>query len=221
MPDAGLLLLVLWKLNIYVAPVRVVDLSRDETINAALQTLSLYGAIYLVPDKAADPAADDPEAAAASGAHTLVVIDLDANAPSARAESPTHDYVAWSVEAGFGALQTGAWAAHDEFGASIVAQPEKASLMLETILCRILSLALSRADGPECVLTAGGEFEVDFKRLQLKSAQPEENSPEKSRKSAVRHSASAVAGKAGPLFRATYSSKKLLSAVTEDASLKA
>ena len=56
-------------------------------------------------------------------------------------------------------------------GSSVVAKPANSALMLETILCRVLSLALSDgAHGDECVLTAGGRFHVDHHKLQMDSA---------------------------------------------------
>ena len=162
MPDAGLLLLVLRKLHVIDAPVRVINLSSDDTISGALGTLETHGVVTMVSGVAASYSR-------ILDSRTLLVLDLDTNKPTSLAPMTTQDYVAWSASEGFGRLTSGGWAdAHPPLGASIVAQPQASRLMLETILCRILSLALS--DGPECILSAGGRFEVDAEKLHVGAA---------------------------------------------------
>ena len=59
-------------------------------------------------------------------------------------------FVAWSPTEGFNRILSDSWVEEDLVPKeSIVAKPKHASLMLEAVLCRILSLALSPAGGPE------------------------------------------------------------------------
>jgi len=171
LPDAGLLLLVLRKLHI--TPERgvtVLDLSSDATISRALSTLANHGAIHLVSSTC------PPDA------ELLVVVDMDAHdappplltARLADGGAASVHYVAWSPAMGFGKVAASAWstvALGESMSQSIVAKPSRSSIMLETVLCRILSSVLSDPAKPECVLTAGGRFEVDYDELHAGGAE--------------------------------------------------
>jgi hypothetical protein len=141
--------------------VNVLDLSADPEISHALETLATHNAVQLV--RADGVPADGT---------LLVVVNMDAydSAPPsltqrlARTAAGRVHFIAWSVEQGFEKIATCGWSA-EELAGSIVAWPPCSAMMLETILCKILSITLSSPDH-ECVLTAGGRFRVDHTALQ-------------------------------------------------------
>ena len=179
MPDAGLLLLVLRRLKILREPVRVLNLSGDDHIRAALATLAEHSVIELVTELR-------PEEL------LLVVLDLDLHAtvpPSLALRMQAADaapvkFVAWSVKLEIEKLKQSEWVKGAciyskkvehlhrlvTVDQTIVAEPEQPAEMLEAVLCRILALSLSAEDpgAKECVLTAGGAFQVQPKELSNK-----------------------------------------------------
>ena len=224
MPDAGLLLLVLFKLEVLQSKVKVLDLSAGESrqgcnssaddgpcetaVSAALRVLERHGVIELIEvvDGAAAgeasvpclPGVSKPAGDAGLGgddADLLVVVDLDEclKPPSALARlvfehGGRSNFIAWSVAYGFGCLEKQAALFADDpslqwknpaYGVTgtLVARPETADLMVETVLCRILTLALSHGGGAQCaetlVLTPGDQFEAGFERLQFAGPQKE------------------------------------------------
>jgi len=178
LPDAGLLLLVLYKMGVLKQPVPVLDLSFDDAFTSGMELLQQHGVVRLVGHR---PKADSAgaheltEALAANGAPLLVFLDMDScDAPPAgfSASGRKVQYVAWSVEQGFGKLESSSWS---EVGSTLVAKPERASQMLEAALCRILATSLSSDDGVETELIAGGSFEVDFNTLSVHEHEHDHN----------------------------------------------
>lgn len=114
----------------------------------------------------------------------LVLVDLDrhhAPPPALQAlttSSDGHDatlnleYIAWSSERGYSKLDSVDRQWKDHIDHTQVAQPRKAGLMLEAILCRILKIALSGGlnRNEECVLTAGGPFATHASELMYKES---------------------------------------------------
>ena len=167
LPDAGLLLVVLCKIGVLSEPLPLLDLSDDPEISAALDQLVHHGVIKRVDRNG--PLPDGPGS-------VLVAVDLDqVEEPPESLTTPSTrkvKYVSWSVSRGFAKLEDSAWTsgerkAHEPLASSIVAQPEAANLMLETILCCILRIVLSSGTH-ETELTSGGLFNVDFMRLAPK-----------------------------------------------------
>ena len=194
MPDAGLLLLVLTKLGVTSQPVHVLDLSAaeghashstTENISHYLRILHTHGVIRLLtPDSDLAGVGDMTKVAdVPTKVPILVVVDMDQRStpPQSLATRSAGgvQYVAWSCTLGFRKIAECGWATM-ELSNSIVAKPETPEIMLETILCRVLSIALSgdaRDGETECTLTAGGPFEVSFDRLQVTSTVADAPSP--------------------------------------------
>lgn len=180
MPDAGLLLLVLRKLDIGVGGVHVCNVADPSCdggggIARVLRTLQAQDVISLVtPD---DVMGTD---------HVLFIIDLDAygleREPPRVILSQVEDAkrglehcCCWSVAKGFEAIagKEASWGALVQH--TIVGCPEESDLMVEAILCKLLSLVLANPEDPAAPptkLVPGGTFRVDSRRL----APPEDTS---------------------------------------------
>ena len=192
LPEVGSLTLVLRQLGIFARPVPVWHVTDpkcegNDRLCSSLRTLAAHGGVHLL-------SLTDAERMARSEHHVVCIVDLDQieslqlSLPDGMKKEFFDFGVAWSVKHEFAQLYASSmWAnivAH-----TLVAKPKFDDQMVESVLCRILQLALShgeagalqegssqgaqgRGDGDWMLknighmkhatkLMPGGEFEVD------------------------------------------------------------